>query len=204
MSAQDGDASWRAYYERIRGRAPRELLLTALTHMPAQPARFAIDLGCGDGTESVYLLQQGWHVLAIDQEPEALALLNSKILPADRERLQTQQARFETLTLPAADLIYAGLSLPFCAPESFPQVWKQIEQALSLAGWFAGHFFGERDDWMGRPDMTFFTRDRCTALLHRFDLVHFQELERDGVTGSGPHHFHAFEVIGRLRSPTGG
>ena len=34
----------------------------------------ALDLGCGTGTDSIYLAQQGWHVTGIDMVPEALAI----------------------------------------------------------------------------------------------------------------------------------
>ena len=34
----------------------------------------ALDLGCGTGTDSIYLAQHGWEVTGIDMVPEALAL----------------------------------------------------------------------------------------------------------------------------------
>lgn len=34
----------------------------------------ALDLGCGTGTDSIYLAQHGWHVTGIDMVPEALAI----------------------------------------------------------------------------------------------------------------------------------
>lgn len=201
MNQGDSRASWPRYYQHIQGRAPRPLCVELLGRIPpalaARPDRQAIDLGCGDGTESLLLLHEGWQVLAIDQQPEALALLADRLPPADAPRLQTQVARFEEVVLPPADLIYAGLSLPFCPPDHFPALWARIGAALGPGGWFAGHFFGERDDWFGDPQMTFLTPEGCRALFAGFEVETFRELERDGETLDGPHHFHAFEVIAR-------
>jgi tellurite methyltransferase len=60
---------WGEYYKVAPGRPPRELWRqTVIRFGPGdQPSRLAIDLGCGAGTETVALLSEGWHVLAIDQ-----------------------------------------------------------------------------------------------------------------------------------------
>jgi tellurite methyltransferase len=201
MSQDQFATSWAAYYAQTRSRPPRALFIDALDRIsqssPANPTRHAMDLGCGDGTESVILLQQGWQVLAIDQQREALALLIDNVPPPERTRLQTLIKRFEDMILPRADFLYAGLSLPFCLPDQFPRVWGQIERAVSPAGWFAGHFFGERDDWFGTPTMTFLSRDACSGLFEKFVIEVFTEIEKDGATVAGPHHIHAFEVIAR-------
>ncbi|MEC4815643.1 MAG: methyltransferase domain-containing protein [Scytonema sp. PMC 1069.18] len=57
------------------------------------PSRFAVDLGCGDGRDTVELLRQGWRVLAIDGEAEAIArLLNRPNI--NRQLLETHIVRF--------------------------------------------------------------------------------------------------------------
>ncbi|MGQ9869558.1 hypothetical protein [Leptodesmis sp.] len=38
-------------------------------------SRVAVDLGCGDGRDTVELLRRDWQVLAIDGEPQAIARL---------------------------------------------------------------------------------------------------------------------------------
>ncbi len=44
----------------------------------------ALDLGCGTGTNSVYLVQHGWQVVGVDFSPRAIALARRK---ADRARV---------------------------------------------------------------------------------------------------------------------
>ncbi len=81
--AQKPDNQWMAYYEAGSGRSARPLLIDVLARFasdaPNALPRFAIDLGCGDGTETLALLQQGWRVLAIDQEPAALQWVETKV-----------------------------------------------------------------------------------------------------------------------------
>ncbi|MFH7029096.1 MAG: class I SAM-dependent methyltransferase [Heteroscytonema crispum UTEX LB 1556] len=88
-------------------------------------SRFAIDLGCGEGRDTVELLRRGWRVLAIDGEVEAInRLLNRPSI--NREFLETRVTRFENLILPdAVDLINASFSLPFCPPEFFPSTLRR-------------------------------------------------------------------------------
>ncbi|HEY5193661.1 MAG TPA: methyltransferase domain-containing protein [Solirubrobacteraceae bacterium] len=48
--------------------------LAALVEGPTAPtAGLALDIGCGTGTQSVYLAQRGWQVTGVDAVPRALA-----------------------------------------------------------------------------------------------------------------------------------
>lgn len=193
---------WTTFYANVSGRHPRPLLLDVVARagrVPDGVTRTAIDLGCGDGTETAVLLTHGWHVLAIDSEPAAFEHLHAKIPPAAQARLSTQVAAFETVTLTLADLIYAGYSLPFCAPQAFPALWTTIVQNIVPGGRFAGQLFGVNDTWATNPAMTFLTAAQARALFDGFDLEHFEEEDADGNSTGGPKHWHAFHIIARKR-----
>jgi tellurite methyltransferase len=189
--------TWENYYEKIKGRAPRQLLLDVLEKFPPDASLHAIDLGCGDGTESAALLDRGWHVLAIDGEPTAIQHLLAKVPAEDKIRLQTQIAKFEDVTLAPADLVHASLSIPFCKPQYFHALWGKIVAALKPGGRFAGQFFGLRDSWANEPDMTFHTEDQVREMLEHFEIESFHEMDEDGNAVSGPKHWHVFTVIAR-------
>jgi trans-aconitate methyltransferase len=174
-------------------------LLAALARFDGITGLQAIDLGCGEGTDTLALLQQGWHVLAIDQQPAAIARLQAQTPAELRVRLQTQIVSFEEVNLPPADLIYAGFSLPFCQPSHFSVFWDKLVNALSPGGRFAGQIFGNRDEWADDPDMTFLTITATKALLRPFAVESFTEIDEAGQAVSGPKHWHYFEVIGRKR-----
>jgi SAM-dependent methyltransferase len=190
---------WEQYYRAVEGRPLRDLFVESVPFLPTRSTDdrglVAIDLGCGDGTEALALLARGWTVIAVDAAPEAIARLRASVAPEDSTRLTALVASFGELELPDADLVYAGLSLPFCDPGDFDRVWRRVSTAVRAAGVFAGHFFGPHDSWADTPDMTFHTREEVEALLDGFDVHLLREQDEDGPAVSGPKHWHVFHVI---------
>ncbi|MDP9298197.1 MAG: class I SAM-dependent methyltransferase [Actinomycetota bacterium] len=188
---------WSAYYDAVEEREPREFLTEALGMVTAVGS--AVDLGCGDGTETAELLRRGWRVLAIDAEADAIRRLRGRVAPADAARLETRTARFEDLgPLPGVDLVHAEWSLPFCSPASFPALWASVVGALHAGGVFAGQFFGDRDSWASEPDMTFHTEAQARELLSPLETLALREEENDDTDALGnPKHWHVFHVIAR-------
>jgi tellurite methyltransferase len=199
------DDTWVRYYQAVQGREPRPLFLAALAAFEADgfdpSGAQAVDLGCGDGTETMALLARGWRVLAIDQTPEAIERVLAAVSEEHRPRLQTQVAAFQDVSLPPADFVYAGLSLPFCAPAHFPAVWAGIVATLRPGGRFASHLFGERDSWRSNPDMTFHTEAELRERLIGFTIESLTEVEEDRPTALGePKHWHIYEVVAQRRT----
>lgn len=194
------DDTWVRYYRAVQGREPRALFLAAIAAFEVDdfdPAGgFAVDLGCGDGTETMALLARGWRVLAVDREPEAIERVLARLPEQARPRLETQVASFEEVVLPPADFVYAGLSLPFCPPEQFPAVWERVVAAVRPGGRFAGHLFGERDSWNGNPTKTFHTAAELQQRFAGFTIESLSEVENDRPTALGePKHWHVYEVV---------
>jgi trans-aconitate methyltransferase len=189
---------WKAYYNAVANRPPRKTLLSALAAFK-EPG-MAVDLGCGDGRDTVEILRQNWTVLAIDKEPEAIAGLLARP-HLNTQRLTTQIVSFEQLQLsPEIDLINASFSLPFCPPEAFPLLWDKITNALSTGGRFCGHLFGDRDSWRGRGLINCFTRPQVEALLKPYALELFEEEEHLGTTPLGEdRYWHIFHIVARKR-----
>jgi SAM-dependent methyltransferase len=202
----DGRASdsteqrWSDYYRATAHRPPRELYRLAVERFGAGDpgARLALDLGCGAGIETLNLLQRGWRVLAIDKEPEAIEHLRQRVPLEYRGRLVTQVATFESTELPAADFIWAGLSLPFCPPADFPGLWDKIETSLTAGGRFAGDLFGTRNAWASRGELTFLSREAVTRLCANLVLEDFREEEGERPTAlEGVQYWHGFAVVAR-------
>ena len=198
------DRDWVAYYQAVAGRPPRKTLLLALNgfeaEMMAGALRFAVDLGCGDGRDTVELLRRGWRVLGIDGEQKAIARLRSRP-DIDATLLETQVMRFEALQLPpAVDLINASFCLPFCPPEEFPNLWAKIVAALRTGGYFCGHLFGERDSWANDPGIAHYTRNLVVELLQPFAVELLEEEEHPGKTALGEDRdWHIFHLVARKR-----
>jgi tellurite methyltransferase len=200
LAARDRD--WPAYFDRMRGKPPRDTLVWALDAFedePAPDARHAIDLGCGQGRDAIELLDRGWSVLAIDGHPEGLRLLLNQPSLVATPRLTLRLATFEDPgDLPDSHLINASFSLPFCPPEFFPSLWARVRAALLPGGRFAGQLFGDRDTWATLADRTHHTRAEATALLDGWNIERFEEDERDAEDAEGNQkHWHVFHIVAR-------
>ena len=194
---KDTGADWAGYYAWSSGREPRPMLLAACQRLGAGAGRIAVDLGCGEGTDAPALLERGWSVLAVDIEQSGLALLRARIPAACSQRITIVRASFADVALPAAHLIHAGFSLPFCPAPQFPAVWEQIRRALAPGGMFAGQLFGIRDSWVGDPSMIFQDRSEVNALLDGLQILELHETERDGEAYSGTKHWHTYDILAR-------
>jgi hypothetical protein len=143
-------------------------------------------------------LEQGWRVLAVDQQGAAIEALRARVSPEAGERLETLVAPYKSLALPTADLIWAGLSLPFCRPDYFDTLWGKICGALEVGGRFAGDFFGRRHAWADSEKMTFHSKEDVLALCEGLELEYIVEEEGETNTASnGVQHWHMFTVCAR-------
>jgi tellurite methyltransferase len=187
--------TWTGFYHAHQTRPPHRTLLEAAARFAAPGA--AVDLGYGSGNETLHLLCGGWRVLGIDREAQAAALLEQRIPEELRHAAELRVAGFEDVTLPPADLIFAGFSIPFCHPTRFDALWAQIRDALRTGGRFAGQLFGVEDDWAQNPNMTFHSRSHVERLLDGFDVENLDEVCGPGRSFAGPKKWHVFHVIAR-------
>lgn len=189
---------WQRYYKKGSGRPAREFLRVTIRYF--QTTGNAIDLGCGTGSSTLFLLRNGWEVLAIDQQPNAIEHLAANLPAQFTDQLQTQIAAFESTELPSTDLIWAGRSLPFCHPDHFATFWGKICAALRSGGRFAGDFFGNRHAWHDNPNMTFHTREQLLTLCEPLHLEYIEEGEGEQLTAlGGVQHWHRLTI--RARKP---
>lgn len=195
MSEQLEDVAWDDYYEAVTGREPRDFVVEAATASDG-PGR-AIDLGCGDGTETRYLLEDGWLVLAVDGQTSAIRRTIARA-GALGDRLSTRVQGFEDLgELPEADLVVAPFTLPFCPPDAFAAMWETVTASVAPNGRIAANFFGPNDTWFGSPGMTFHSREQVESLFAGFEVESLEELDEDGDAASGAKHWHLFTVRAR-------
>lgn len=186
---------WTSYYAAIADRRPRKTILTALASFET-PAS-AIDLGCGTGRDTAPMLQQNWRVLAVDQEPSAIAQLQANF--PSHPHLTTQVTRFEDLEInQPVSLINASFCLPFCFPEAFPKLWNQIFESLMIGGRFCGHLFGDRDSWKDSGLIHCQTLSQVESLLKPYAIELLEEEEHLGKTPLGEtRYWHIFHIVAK-------
>jgi SAM-dependent methyltransferase len=187
------------FINKTKDSPPHEILIKALEFItPFNDVRFAIDLGCGGGRDTLLLLNQGWHVLAIDQNPTAEKVIEEQI-ESNADKLIFLCSSFENLDFTShhpVDLINAGYSLPFCNPNNFPKLWEIITNQLKIDGIFSGHFFGNRHSWANNSLLNFHTLEDLNLLFSHFNILYFREEETEGYDiFKNDVHWHVFHVV---------
>lgn len=160
----------------------------------------AVDLGAGTGKDTLFLLKQGWRVLALDAAERSIEIILERVGRAYLSRLEVMRTSFSDMTLPdQLDLVNASYSLPFCEPQDFPRCWKTIVDHLAVGGRFSGHFFGEKHTWATNPSLTIHHYDQVLELFkNQFVVEYFQVEDRVKPIADGElTHWHVFHVVAK-------
>ena len=187
------------YYEVTKESRPHKLTQKFI-NMKIIPDK-AIDLGCGAGRDTVYLIKNGWKVLAIDKE-NSKEYIDLKLNEEERKNFKFQCQDFENIKLEKVKLIVANFSIPFCSKDKFKDLWNSITQNIIQNGYFVGNFFGLKDSWADNKDKKIFlSKDEVLKLFESyFEIIDFQEIEKDGETAlNGVKHWHIYNIIARKK-----
>lgn len=158
----------------------------------------AIEIGCGAGRDTEYLIKNGWNVLAIDKE-DVKSIITSRLSKEEQKNCKFSKQEFENLQLEKTNLIVANFSLPFCNQNQFVKLWNKINESILKNGYFVGNFFGNNDEWKKQEEeMTFLTKEQVIELFKNFEIIDFKEVEKDCFNGLGiMKHRHIFNVIAK-------
>lgn len=186
------------YYDNTENEMPN-YTVKKFIELNVEPGN-AVELGCGAGRDTVYLIRNGWNVLAIDRKDVETRIV-SKLLVEELEQFEFFKQRFEDIELENSNLVVANFSLPFCNKNDFKKLWAKINHSVLKDGYFVGNFLGDKDEWkIAKEKMTFLTKDQVMELFRDFEIVEFKEVEKDGLTGLGKmKHWHIFNVIAKKK-----
>lgn len=160
----------------------------------------AIELGCGAGRDTIFLIKNNWNVLSIDKE-DTKKIIIEKLNEEEKKRFRFLNENFENIELENNDLVVANFSLPFCDRNYFNEFWNKIIDSISEGGYFVGNFFGLNDSWAKTKDkMIFLSKEQVLELLTQFEILEFEENERNGKTALGKlKHWHTYEIIAKKK-----
>lgn len=184
------------YYDTTEDAMPN-YLVRKFVELNTNPGN-AVELGCGAGRDTMYLIKNGWNVLAIDRE-DVGERISKKLNEKELNKFRFSKQRFENLNLERNNLIVANFSLPFCNKNSFGELWNKINESILEDGYFVGNFFGINDEWkITKNEMTFLIKGQVIDLFGEYEMIEFRECEEDRVTGLGKmKHWHIFNVIAK-------
>lgn len=126
------------FYKNTKG-VPQNKMVTRFMKMNVIPKK-AIDLGCGAGRDTVYLIKNGWTVLAIDKV-DTEKIISSQLSPEEKIKFRFEKQEFENIKLEPNNLLIANFSIPFCAKEHFQEFWKRITNSIIKDRIFCRKFF---------------------------------------------------------------
>lgn len=187
------DSNWKEYFEKTKNAKPRPDLINALFHVKNKNS--ALDFGAGALNDSAYLLSLGFkHVTAVDVNPVGMDVLENFPI----ENFSYKLVDFDSFEFPKNeyDLVNAQYSLPFSSKESLPNIFEKIKESLIVGGVFVGQLFGLNDEWSSNEKMNFHTKESAQKLLSGFNIISFEEEEKDSKTAMGDSkHWHIFHFI---------
>lgn len=167
------DNSYNAFYER-----PSLLAL-----LPALQDKAVLDLGCGPGVYSEYLLSQGARVTAVDRSPEMVALVQQRLGDAVQCYEQDLAQGVPREADAAYDLAICPLAIHYL--EDFSLLFRDVRRVLKPGGLFVfsthhpfvdypfspsgNYYLTEKivDEWdtLGRPVQVEFYRRPLTEII---------------------------------------
>ncbi len=187
------------YYENTQNALPHSMVMKFID-MNIEPKN-AIDLGCGTGRDTIYLIKNGWNVLAIDRE-NTKKIISSKLDNEQLKMFRFNCQNFEDIELEKNNLLVANFSIPFCKKKYFSEFWNKITDSILSGGYFVGNFFGLNDSWAKiKEQMVFLTKEQVLNLFNdSFEIVEFTEVEKDGKTRLGKmKHWHIYNVLAKKK-----
>lgn len=115
------------YYENTMDALPHPIV-EEFVKMNITPQN-AIDFGCGAGRDTIYLIKNGWNVLAIDRE-DTKELISRKLDNEELKRFEFCCENFENVELRKTTLFVANFSIPFCDNNNFHVLWEKISDSI--------------------------------------------------------------------------
>lgn len=104
----------------------------------------AVDLGCGSGNDTAFLLEKGFEVTAIDQEEQVREIIENRVL--NKEKLNVIIDDFSKIEISNIDLLLANYSL-FFVKDNFGKFVEKVLNSINSKGFFIGNFLGKEDTW---------------------------------------------------------
>ena len=191
--------NWKEYYKKTElGKS--SIILEKFFEMKLDNTTLkgAIDLGCGSGNDTIYLLKKNYFVTAVDKENDVIDIIKNRI--SDTSKLKCIIEKFENIKLEEnqADLVVSNLSIYFCNPKCFKKFCNEFTKSISPNGYFVGNFLGKEDEWSKDTNRTFVNEKEIKNIFKNFKIIYLNEKKYKKLTAKGNMKFwDVYEVIAK-------
>ncbi len=178
----DPHAHWNTTYKTRGIVAVVEFAKKAVERLNANAS--ILDIGCGDGRDSVYFASLGHNVTAIDFSEEAIARVRKENPSIDSRVMNTTKMDFPDASF---DAVYAHLSLHYFDDATTEAIFQNIRRMLKPGGLFFVRCKSTKDVFFGEGERVgenmflrghlrhFFTPDYMRKQLKDFEVLLLEE-----------------------------
>lgn len=124
----------RKYYEKTNV-CKENKLLTKLFNEYDVNIKNALDIGCGAGKDTYFLIKKGIYTTAIDKE-NTQEFVFSKLDESDLIKLLYKKIDVLDFDFQKYDLVNAMNTLSFLSQDKFKEVWEKIINSIENSGYF--------------------------------------------------------------------
>lgn len=155
----------------------------------------AVDLGCGAGNDTAFLLEKGFEVTAIDQEEQVKEIIENKEF--NKEKLKIIIDDFSKIEISNIDLLLANYSI-FFVKNNFDEFVKRALNNINSKGFFVGNFLGKEDSWNNTK--TTLDKEEVLNYFKDYEILYFSEekFQKDTATGKSK-FWHVYNMIAQKK-----
>lgn len=142
-----------------------------------------LDLGFGAGNEVLNMAMLGLIVDAVDSNEETIKSLKNSVDNEYESRINLIQEKIENFKIEddKYDCIIASNSLPFIRSKDLVKdIVSNIVKGLKTGGCFYLTFFGNKDAWSEKENMSFFEYDEIKSYLDSLDIKFYHSTIEEG------------------------
>lgn len=167
---------WKDEWRSKADRSPNPFARRAWEFLEGTPAGTLLDVGCGDGRDSLFFAERGLRVTAVDFSESGLAVLRE----AD-PRIQAVLQDIRKLDFPDAsfDAVYAHLSLHYFDDAVTEAIFRNIHRMLRGGGLFFVKCKSLADPLFGKGEKVGENMYRTDHVRHFFSPEYLREKLRD-------------------------
>lgn len=182
------------------GKKPNRLAETVVRIIPVTggSGKRLVDLGAGEGRDSVFLAKHGFSVVAVDVVPAGLDKAR-RLASENGVEITTVNANLNDFLLPAGiDVVYSNGALEYIRPELRAKRFKHFREQTAPGGYHFMFAFSEHPEVEIAPDWGnneyLYKRDELSSFYECWEII--EKYERVfQCDSSGVPHCHAATVV---------
>ncbi|MFA5297335.1 MAG: class I SAM-dependent methyltransferase [Lutibacter sp.] len=178
--------NWNNFFEATKNRKPVDYLVDIVKK--GEVSGLALDLGCGAGVDAKYLAENGFKVIAVDNNIDAINKTKKVCEGLDVEVIESNITNFK-IEPEKYSLIIAWNTLPFLKKEETKQILKNIKKGLKKDGLFVFYILGEKDGWSNKKNMSFWNLDEFEKFMKGAQFVELYEKRKQEPAATGQSKF---------------